>query len=174
LAAKRAGNRQRDKEMSLLMRLIRSTWTNLEVLIQMGQLDESSYTTFGLDIRGRRPHPVTTREWLLLAEQMGDESHPEIPAVDRATFTNQLQVATIANLDAEKAEVVLRERQGELKRARTLADSHLRKTAGKLKANLYDEDPPNQRRVMRTFGYRFEGDREATPLTEANEPTNLS
>ena len=167
--AKRAISRQRDQRLIALIRNIRLGWDNLKLMVQMGQLDEASYPGFGLGDDGRRPNPGTIREWLMVAEQMSEETNPEIPSIERETFAEQVKAATEANLEAENAEVILQMRQGDLKEARIEADKHLRKTASKVKSILYDEDPISQRRTMRTYGYRFEGEQE--PETETTEAT---
>jgi len=168
---RRGHNRERDQKMAVLIRTIRSTWNNLDTMIRMGQLDERAYSEFGLSATGRRPNPTTHRDWLMIAEQIIEETTTEIIGIDRAGFTSLYEEATNLDQEAEKAEIALREHQGTLKRARKETDIHLRKIASQLSTSLYEEDPPTKRRTMRTFGFRFEGDREETE-TGATTETN--
>ena len=166
---RRIANRERDRQTEVLILLVRQAWRNLDAAIRLGQLEKGDYSRFGLDARGRRPDPRTSREWLLIMEQLIDQSNPDIPKVDRETLTSQHETTNQANLAAENAEVSLRKRQKDLERARHQADNHLKQTAQHLKAILYNEDATTKRRTMRALGYRFEGDGETE--TEAQNQT---
>ena len=111
---------------------------------------------------GRRPNPSTYREWLLAAEPLAAED--EIPMIDKEALRARIEATREAILETESAEVDLRERENALKGARARAERAIRRTAILLKAALIEEDTTNQRRTMRTYGYRFEGETETEEI----------
>ena len=155
--------REKSESLVILERYCRDTWENVRRRKERMNHPPEVLTYYGLPLDGISPHPDSPKAWLDFAEAIikGDEravadGYPTILSPSVAEIQAVLDTA-----NAEYADFAMADREHDEAQA-ALAD--MRPTADEFIDEVYDQlmfatrkmDHPSQRRVARTYGYKYD------------------
>ena len=155
--------REKGESLEVLEGYCRDTWENVRRTKKRLNQPSEIFAYYGLSADGISPHPDSTSAWLKIAQDIIDggaravlDGYPTILSPSVAEIQIVLNKAQDEYNDYAMADREHDQAQAAIAALRPQADEFINEVYDQLAFALRKMDNASQRRVMRTYGYRYD------------------